>query len=277
MRSRAQIKSHPIHPMLIAFPIGLWVTGFIFDVLGIWTGQNRLWSAGFYAIVAGCIGAVLAAVPGVIDLFSVVPPNSSARQRGLIHGGLNTLVLLMFAYVAIHRGGPYEAPDRTSIFVSLVAVMLLGISGWLGGTLVYRNQIGVDRRFANANKFKERTIESFDRPACNQGELGEGQLMLLHVGGERLALGRCPDGVFAISDHCTHKGGPLSDGAVIGCAVQCPWHGSQFDVRTGRVIAGPATYQVKTYDVEVRAGEVYVKPKTSATEPRPNTDEPKVA
>jgi nitrite reductase/ring-hydroxylating ferredoxin subunit len=167
----------------------------------------------------------------------------------------------MFVYVAFHRGGPYDAPDRTSIFVSLVGVLLLGGSGWLGATLIYRNQIGVDRRYANANTFKERTIESFERPACNQSELGEGHIMLVHVGSERIAVGRCSEGVFAISDRCTHKGGPLSDGAVIGCAVQCPWHGSQFDVHTGRVIAGPANHQVKTYDVEVRAGEVFIKAK----------------
>jgi len=274
MRSRARVASHPMHPMLIAFPIGLWVTGFIFDLLGTWTGQNLLWSAGFYCIVGGCVGAAIAALPGAIDLFTVVPPNSSARKRGLMHGGLNTLVLLLFVYVAIHRGGPYEAPDRTSILLSLLGVVALGVSGWLGATLIYRNQIGIDRRYANANQFKERRIDSFDRPACNQSELGEGHVMLVHVGKERVAVGRCSDGVFAISDHCTHRGGPLSDGAIIGCAVQCPWHGSQFDVHTGRVIAGPASNQIKTYDVEIRAGEVFVKPKFPATK---KNDEPKVA
>ncbi len=274
MRSRARVSSHPMHPMLIAFPIGLWVTGFIFDVLGVWMGQNLLWSAGFYCIVGGCIGAAIAAIPGAIDLFTVVPPNSSAKRRGLMHGGLNTLVLLLFIYVAIHCGGPYEAPDRTALLLSLLGVIALGFSGWMGATLIYRNQIGVDRRYANANQFKERRIESFERPACNQSELGEGHVMLVHVGSERVAVGRCSDGVFAISDHCTHRGGPLSDGAVIGCAIQCPWHGSQFDVRTGRVIAGPASNQIKTYDVEIRAGEVYVKPKYPASK---KTDEPKVA
>src|SRR5690348_8790465 len=87
MRSRARVSSHPIHPMLITFPFGLWVTSFIFDVIGRASGNQDLFAAGFYAVIAGCVGAALAAVPGVIDLFATVPPNSSARQRGYIHGG----------------------------------------------------------------------------------------------------------------------------------------------------------------------------------------------
>ena len=67
MRSKAAVSSHPIHPMLVSFPIGLWVTAFIFALLGISRGDASLWAAGFYCVVAGCVGAALAAVPGAID------------------------------------------------------------------------------------------------------------------------------------------------------------------------------------------------------------------
>src|SRR5205085_3004975 len=97
-------------------------------------------------------------------------------------------------------------------------------------TLSYRNQIGVDRRYANAGQLKERSITGFDKPVCNSAELGEGQMMLARIAGDRIVVGRCPTGVIAFEDHCTHRGGPLSDGALVGCTVQCPWHGSQFDV-----------------------------------------------
>jgi len=88
-------------------------------------------------------------------------------------------------------------------------------------------------------------------------------MMLATIGSknERVAIAKCSEGIFAISDHCEHRGGPLSDGALVTCTVQCPWHGSQFDVRTGRVVAGPAKNKVTTYDVEIRKGEVYVTPK----------------
>lgn len=259
MRSRASISSHPVHPMLVALPIGLWIGAFFFDLLGFLNDSSLLVAAGFYAIVAGCAGAALAAVPGVMDLFSVVPNHSSARQRGYIHALVNTLALALFVYAAYRQGSAYDAPDRWTLIVEFLGILCIGYSGWLGGTLVYRNQIGVDHRFANAGKLKQRVLENFDRPVCNQGELGDGQAMLVQIEGQRIAVARCAEGIFAFSDHCTHKGGPLSDGAVMGCAVQCPWHGSQFDIRNGRVIAGPAEEQLKLYDVEIRAGEVYVR------------------
>jgi len=77
-------------------------------------------------------------------------------------------------------------------------------------------------------------------------------------------IGRCPEGMVAFSDHCTHKGGSLADGALVGCTVQCPWHGSQFDTHSGRVVAGPAKTKIDIYETETRAGEVYVRPKKPA-------------
>src|SRR5579884_4235516 len=100
MKSRASIQSHPIHPMLVAFPIGLWVVSFILDVIGKINGDSSFWAAGFYCL----IGAALAAITGAIDLFTVVPPHSSARDRGYIHGGLNVLALIVFIVVAARRG-----------------------------------------------------------------------------------------------------------------------------------------------------------------------------
>jgi nitrite reductase/ring-hydroxylating ferredoxin subunit/uncharacterized membrane protein len=259
MRSKASIKAHPLHPILVAFPIGLWVASLIFDLIAVNSNNNLLWAAGFFCVLGGCIGAALAAIPGVIDLLSIVPPRSSAKQRGYIHGALNTTALLLFIAVAWQRGGPWPEPEPISLYLSAAGVLLVGISGWLGGTLVYRNQIAVDHRYANAGRSKERVLDNWSRPVCNQSELSEGQMMLARVGNKRVVVGKCSEGMFAFSDHCTHKGGPLSDGALVGCTVQCPWHGSQFDVTTGRVVAGPAEKQIKTYQIEIRAGEVYVK------------------
>ena len=260
MRSRAQIKSHPIHPMLVALPIGLWIGSFVFDLLAAAGGNVFLAIAGFYALIAGCIGAALAAVPGAIDLFTVVPPNSSGRNCGYIHGALNTLALLLFIFIAWRRGDPMARPDGVSLALSLLGVIAIGVSGWLGGTLVYRNQIGVDHRYANAGQERERTLDSWDRPVLHRSELADGQMMLAKIQGQRIVVGRCGEGFFAFADHCTHKGGPLHDGALVGCTVQCPWHGSQFDVTNGRVVAGPAKNKIETYAIEIRGNEVYVRP-----------------
>jgi uncharacterized membrane protein/nitrite reductase/ring-hydroxylating ferredoxin subunit len=254
------MSNHPIHPFLVAFPIGLWVTSFIFDLIGLASDKPGFWFAGFYAAIAGCVGAALAAIPGAIDWYSVVPPKSSAKKRGLTHALLNITVLAIFIFVAAHRGSPDMKPDNVAVLGSLIGVAILSYSGWLGGTLVYRNQIGVDHRYANAGSWRERTLDSFDRPVCHTNELAPGQMMLAIVEGERIAVGRCETGIVAFSDHCTHRGGPLSDGVLIGCTVQCPWHGSNFDVHSGRVAAGPAEQRIETYEIDIRNNEIYVIP-----------------
>lgn len=149
--------------------------------------------------------------------------------------------------------------------------MILGFSGWLGGTLVYRNQIGIDRRYASAGKLKTRTIESWRKPVCNQSELGDGQVLLATVGTERVVVGRCSEGLFAFSDHCTHRGGPLSDGALVGCTVQCPWHGSQFDVVLAEWSPGRRRRRSRLMPSRFLDGEVYVQP------PEPVVVEPRKA
>jgi nitrite reductase/ring-hydroxylating ferredoxin subunit/uncharacterized membrane protein len=269
MRSRAQIKSHPIHPMLVVLPLGLFLGSWIFDLIGKATNNELLWAASYYCAIAGIVGGFCAAIPGLIDWISVVPPRSSAKNRGLLHGSLNTLVLVAFIIIAVRRYSATAEPGAFELGLMTISVIVLGISGWLGGTLTYRNQIGVDHRYANSGAWKERTLDNWKRPALNQSELSEGQMMLVRVGDERVVVGRCPEGIVAFSDHCTHKGGPLSDGALVGCTVQCPWHGSQFDVHSGRVVAGPASSKIDVYETEVRSGEVYVKLK--------RVEEPKAA
>jgi nitrite reductase/ring-hydroxylating ferredoxin subunit/uncharacterized membrane protein len=226
----------------------------------------ELWNAGWYAAMAGVFGAVLAAIFGAIDLFSVVPPASSARNRGYKHAILNLAALGLFVAIVAYRGSPEVMPNGTSLLLSAVGCALVGASGWLGGTLVYRNQIGVDHRYANAGKQRVREIPRWDAAACRSEELSEGQMLLAEIGGSRVAIGRCSEGFVAFTDRCTHRGGPLSDGALVGCTVQCPWHGSQFDVNTGRVVNGPAEQRIEVYQAEVRNGEVFVFPRPSQTE-----------
>lgn len=260
MRARAQIRNHPIHPMLVVFPLGLWITSFAFDVAAIAGNDPYLAAAGFYAIIGGCAGALLAAIAGATDLFGAVPERSSAKKRGYTHAALNLIAFGLFIAVAVLRGGPSTMPHGLTLLLSGIGVVLILCSGWLGGTLVYRNQIGVDHRYANAGQWHERTLAGWDQPVCNQSELGDGQMILAEVGDRKIVVGRCPEGIFAFSNHCTHRGGPLADGALVGCTVQCPWHGSQFDIRSGHVVAGPAKDNMETYPVEVRGGEVFVTP-----------------
>ena len=113
--------------------------------------------------------------------------------------------------------------------------------------------------------------EGSDRiEAAAHDELDVNQMKLLHARGERVVVARTEDGFAAFSDRCTHKGGPLSDGTLACGTVQCPWHGSQFDVRTGLVKEGPATDPVRTYPLEEEQGRVTIRANTiRATELSP--------
>jgi len=83
-------------------------------------------------------------------------------------------------------------------------------------------------------------------------------MKLVRAGSKRIVLARTERGHVAFDDRCTHKGGPLSDGTLACGVVQCPWHGSQFDVASGAVEQGPAAEGIHTYDVAEHDGRIYI-------------------
>jgi nitrite reductase/ring-hydroxylating ferredoxin subunit len=202
---------------------------------------------------------LIAAIPGLIDYLFTVPPKSSAKKRGLKHALLNVSHLILFFIAFLIRIN--ENPDTTLILILEAAgVILIFIAGWLGGTLVYRNQIGVDPRYAEAGKWKEEYFNDTKEKikVATKDELKLNQMKLLHVGSKRIVLGKTEEGYVAFDDHCTHKGGSLAGGAMICATVQCPWHGSQFDVTNGQVKAGPAKENIHTYLLTESDGNVYL-------------------
>ena len=259
MRSKAHLKSHPLHPILVAFPIAFFIGAVVFDLLSAIKGNDSFWQTGYYLSIAGIIGAVLAAVPGAIDYFLTVPPKSSAKKRATQHAIINLTNLALFAFAVYYRRTT-DADTTIVLAIEIAGVILLSVAGWMGGTLVHRNQIGIDHRYANAGKWKEEHIESSDKriEVATTGELKANALKLVHVNKQRIVIGRTEKNYVAFSDHCTHRGGSLADGALICGTVQCPWHGSQFDVETGDVKAGPAKEKITTYKVEERDGKVFL-------------------
>ena len=96
------------------------------------------------------------------------------------------------------------------------------------------------------------------RPDAGDASLAVNQMALVHVGERRVVIARTETGWAAFDDRCTHRGGPLSDGALTCGRVQCPWHGSQFDVATGAVAHGPAESPVAVHAVEARGGRLWL-------------------
>jgi uncharacterized membrane protein/nitrite reductase/ring-hydroxylating ferredoxin subunit len=256
MKSKASFKSHPIHPILVNFPIAFFVGAFIFDCIGLIADIIPLNTAAYYMSIAGCVGAVAAAIFGFYDYLETVPPDSSAKKRATKHGILNVTVLLLFVAAILLRLNLIDL--SYTLIIELIAVILLSIAGFLGGTLVYRNQIGVDPRYAWAGKWKEIIVDQRSGTFEVDEELNTNQMMLIRLKNKRIVLGRTDKSYVAFDDHCTHRGGSLAGGALICDTVQCPWHGSQFNVNTGEVSAGPAKQKINTYKVEAAGGKIII-------------------
>lgn len=141
---RARALGHPVHPMLIVFPVGLLVTAVVLDVVDVLGGPGYLGDVAYWNIVCGLIGAVLAAATGWLD-WTGIPPATRAKRLGLYHGLTNGGIVLMFAavwLVRLVRDG--RATTWPLLVVEVLALLLLGVSGWMGGELVDRLGIGVD-------------------------------------------------------------------------------------------------------------------------------------
>jgi nitrite reductase/ring-hydroxylating ferredoxin subunit/uncharacterized membrane protein len=261
MRSKASFRSHPIHPALIPFPIAFLVGAFVFDVAGVILNDPELWSVGGRLAWAGVITGLLAAVPGFIDYLYTVPPNSTGKTRATKHMAVNLAAIVLFAIASQQRPSVSSEPSVLLLIVQAVALGLLTAGGWMGGVLVGRNQISVDHRYAGAGKWNEERIAGASGEvviAARKDELQVDQMKLLHVGRSRIVLGRTESGWVAFDDRCTHRGASLADGVMICGTVQCPWHGSQFDTRSGEVRAGPAKEPVATYRLEERGDGIYL-------------------
>lgn len=144
MQSRVRALGHPVHPMLVAFPVALYITGFIFDLIAVSSDNGTFAQVGFWCITAGLIGALLAAVTGLAD-WTGIPSGTRAKSIGLRHGLLNSAALVLFVISwALRITAPEHRPSVVLVIVEFVAVLIAGAAAWLGGELVDRLGVGVD-------------------------------------------------------------------------------------------------------------------------------------
>jgi|SRR4051794_1115778 uncharacterized membrane protein len=144
MESRAKLLGHPIHPMLIVLPLGLFIAAVVFDALFLWRNSPAFATVGYWNVAGGIVGGLLAAVFGLIDWIAI-PSGTRAKRIGLLHGASNVVVVLIFATVWLMRGSNPDNAATTNLFLLEVAALVLGsVAGWLGGELVDRLGVGVD-------------------------------------------------------------------------------------------------------------------------------------
>ena len=224
---------HPVHPALVAMPLGMWSAALVADAAGDQPTARRLTAVGLAA-------AVPASVTGLSDWLDT----AGAEQRvGVVHMAANAAAtgLIGAGWLArrIGRG-------RVGSVLGAAGVVVAAGGGWLGGHLAYGLGVGVD-----TNAFDGGPTEWTDLRVEPPGETSSA----VHAGqaeGVSVVIidGDDGDGPRAVlANRCSHRGGPLAEGEVRGSCVRCPWHGSQFEIATGAVVRGPAVVAQPVYQL----------------------------
>ena len=150
MESHVKIAGHPVHPVLIVLPLGLFSSAVIFDIIYLITGNAIFPTVAFYDIALGVIGGLIAAVFGFTDWLAV-PGSTRAKSVGAWHGiGNVTIVVLFVISWLIRNNDPAHIPSTAALIFSFAGVLLALVTAWLGGEMVYRLGVGEDRG-ANLN------------------------------------------------------------------------------------------------------------------------------
>jgi nitrite reductase/ring-hydroxylating ferredoxin subunit len=222
---------HPLHSVLTDVPVGAFTVVILLDVL-----EQR--QAADIALGFGILAMLAAAVAGYADYADT---DGTARVRATVHSTLMIVALVVYAVsLALRLGNP---ADRTiPIATSFVAYLILAAGAYVGGDVVYALGNMVDR-----HAFRSRGTKwmALDAPA----ELPEGVPIKARAGAQTLLLVRTGSTIVAMHETCAHAGGPLSEGRIVDGCIECPWHGSRFDLTTAHLRRGPSVYDQPRYDV----------------------------
>jgi nitrite reductase/ring-hydroxylating ferredoxin subunit/uncharacterized membrane protein len=226
---------HPLHPVLTDVPIGAWTAALALDLLGERRGAK-------IAVGVGLLGALGAAVSGLTDW---VDTSGKPRRLGVVHAAVNGTATLLYAASFLARG----RDDALGVAFSVLGYGAVSLGALYGGALSLDLQIGVNHAHG-----AEPPEDEVDAGAVF--EIPDGGMRRVDAHGYPVLLVRYGEDVHAIAAVCSHQGGPLDEGTLDGDVVTCPWHGSQFCVRDGGIVHGPAAYPQPAFRVRVSGGRV---------------------
>jgi nitrite reductase/ring-hydroxylating ferredoxin subunit/uncharacterized membrane protein len=242
---------HPLHPSIVEVPIGVWLLAAVFDIIWLAVPGASVWAARAAegAIIAGIVAALGAVATGLTDWSDTY---GGERRTGLYHGSLMLLAFVLYVVSIILRLNDPAGDDPVAAILGFAGIAIVLFAAYLGGSLVFGHGTGVNHAAWEAG------TEDFV-PVAALADLPENALSRGTAAGVPVVMLRMGERVYAISATCPHAGGPLDEGALQGDVVECPWHGSRFNMRTGRVLTGPATMNAPRYETRVRDGQVEVK------------------
>lgn len=235
---------HPAHPILILLPLGSWASAFFLDFVG--GKDDGTATAARRLIVIGNLSALPTALTGLSDWADT---QGAERRVGFVHAALNVTALGIFTASAAARA---TGARKVGVLTAALGMGLVSASGWLGGHLAYARGVGTDTTAFEVAPTDWTDVaaldEVTDKPMC------------VDAGGVAVLLVRHDGELRAMSDRCTHRGGPLHEGTIVDGCVECPWHGSRFRLSDGQIDRGPATRPQRGFEVRVLEGRVQVRP-----------------
>jgi nitrite reductase/ring-hydroxylating ferredoxin subunit/uncharacterized membrane protein len=239
---------HPLHPALIAVPLGGFTVMFLADWLAIFF--RALPSVvGTFALIIGILGMVASAATGYTDYTGT---SGRARRYASTHGLIMTIVLLVMIGSLLLRYQPGGGLVFAGVLVSSLAYFVALFGAFLGGHLSFGMGTMVNR-----SAFVEGVTNWTD--VGSMADFPEGKLVRAQAGDMPVLLVRLGDRLNAIAATCSHAGGPLDEGKLEGDIVRCPWHSSRFCVADGTVKDGPATFDQPAFLVREENGKVQVR------------------
>ena len=234
---------HALHPPLTDVTIGTLTSAVLLD----WLGGEKSRPAAERLIAIGLLSTAPTATSGYSDWADTEVADDSVRRIGIVHAATNLTAATLFAasLAARRRGG-------SGRLLALAGGGALAASGYLGGHLTLAEGVGVDRTVF------EDGVQEWSA-VLDDADLHDGQQRCVEADGTAVMVARAGGELYALSDHCSHRGGPLHEGEIDGLTVTCPWHDSVFDLRDGALVHGPAAYPQPAWDARVRDGRIEVR------------------
>lgn len=236
---------HPLHPLLVTVPIGLWSGASLLDFTSGDSGRD----AARRLVGAGVLAVGPTAAAGWAD-WSELGAFRQPKRVGLVHAASNSVSAAFYAASWLARRGGDHRRGRN---LALLGAASVAVGGYLGGHLSYSQGVGVNR---NADEMRRPTDWT---DAGAMADLADGGLLAVELSGQRIVLVSSGGLLYAMGETCSHYGGPLAEGTLHDDCLVCPWHGSQFRLRDGSVARGPASAPQISYDVRAIGDRIQVK------------------
>jgi nitrite reductase/ring-hydroxylating ferredoxin subunit len=234
---------HALHPLLTDVTVGTFTSALMLD----WVGGREGRQAARRLIGIGLLSTPPTVATGYSDWADTEVGDEGVRRIGIVHAAANATGATLFAasWARRRNGG-------SGRLLALAGGGILTAGAYLGGHMSFAEGIGVDQT-------------AFEHPpddwttVLGSGDLQEGDKRCVMADGTAVMVARSGGELYALSNHCSHRGGPLHEGELNDGTIICPWHSSVFDLRDGALVHGPAAYPQPAWDVRVRDDRIEVR------------------